>query len=104
MTEQETMLTDALEAKIQKLIGLYKEQRDCAADLRQQLAEKEDRLQQLEARIDSLQSEYGNLKLSKVLSVSGQNLDETKKKVTGMVREIDHCLDMLKIYGYGNGK
>ena len=38
---------------------------------------------------------YMNLKQSKVLEVSGHDLDNTKRRISGLVREIDHCIDLL---------
>lgn len=97
MTEEESRLIDGLEERIQRLIGLYEDQKALNASLQQELAAKNARVQELEGTISGLQSEYGNLKSSKVLSVSGQDLEETRKKVQGMVREIDRCLGMLNV-------
>ena len=51
----------------------------------------------LRHEISALNEHYSNLKQSKVLSVSGQDIDDTKQRVTRLVREIDRCIDMLNV-------
>ena len=66
-------------------------------DLRQAVSEGKEREAGLQQRIDQLTADYGNLKTTKVLSVSGHDLDSTRKRVSGLVREIDHCIEMLGV-------
>ena len=93
----DTEILDAFEAKLQKLMESYNGLLAENSVLRRSIEDGRLREEGLQQQLDSLKSEYENLKHTKVLSVSGQDLDSTRKRVSGLVREIDRCIDMLKI-------
>ena len=93
----ETELLDAFEGKIQKLVAMYDDLKKENESLRRDITDAKSREDKLRNEISQLQSNYENLKHSKVLSVSGHDLDSTRKRVSGLVREIDRCIDMLKV-------
>lgn len=90
-------MLDVFEERLQKLIDLCDRLRAENRDLRQAVSEGKEREAGLQQRIDQLTADYGNLKTTKVLSVSGHDLDSTRKRVSGLVREIDHCIEMLGV-------
>ncbi len=96
-TGAETEMLDVFEERLQKLIDLCDRLRAENRDLRQAVSEGKEREAGLQQRIDQLTADYGNLKTTKVLSVSGHDLDSTRKRVSGLVREIDHCIEMLGV-------
>lgn len=53
--------------------------------------------EQLRSELATLTESYQTLKQSKVLEVSGQDIDDTKKRINRLVREIDHCIEMLNV-------
>ncbi len=62
------------------------------------LLEKEKREnEQLRADLANLNESYQTLKQSKVLEVSGKDIDDTKQRINRLVREIDHCIDLLNV-------
>ena len=93
----DTEILDAFEAKLQKLMESYNGLLAENSVLRRSIEDGRLREEGLQQQLDSLKSEYENLKHTKVLSVSGHDLDSTRKRVSGLVREIDRCIDMLKI-------
>lgn len=97
IVSQDTELLDAFERKIQKLAGMYDALKKENDSLRQDISNAKAREEELKSQMDLLQSNYDNLKLTKVLSVSGHDLDSTRKRVSGLVREIDRCIEMLKV-------
>lgn len=97
IVSSETELLDAFESKIQKLIAMYNDLKMENESLRKDIADAKSREDELKNEISQLQSNYENLKLTKVLSVSGYDLDNTRKRVSGLVREIDRCINMLKV-------
>lgn len=96
-TGSETELLDVFEGKVRTLIGMYNDLKAENERLRQTISLNEARENELRQEMERIQSEYGNLKLTKVLSVSGHDLDNTRKKVSGLVREIDRCIEMLGV-------
>ena len=68
MTQDDSILIEQFEGKIRKLADLY-----------------------------NIKESYQYLKQSKVLEVSGHDIDDTKRRVSGLVREIDHCIKLLNV-------
>ena len=42
-----------------------------------------------------LQKQYDNLKLAKIISVSDSDLDNAKKRLAKLVRDVDKCIALL---------
>jgi len=97
MTEQDSMLIEQFEGKIRKLVDLYGTVKSMNSELQQQLDAKDAKIARLNAEISNLKESYQYLKQSKVLEVSGHDIDATKRRVSGLVREIDHCIKLLNV-------
>ena len=97
MTEDDYRLIEKFESKIRKLVDLYDTVKSSNNDLRSQLEAKDEEIRQLKDELAGLKESYQNLKRSKVLEVSGHDIDDTKRRVSGLVREIDHCIKLLNV-------
>ena len=97
MTEEDSKLIEQFEGKIRKLVDLYDTVKCSNSELRSQLEAKDEEIRQLKEELASRQESYQNLKRSKVLEVSGHDIDDTKRRVSGLVREIDHCIKLLDV-------
>ena len=97
MTEEDSKLIEQFEGKIRKLVDLYDTVKCSNSELRSQLEAKDEEIRQLKEELASQQESYQNLKQSKVLEVSGHDIDDTKRRVSGLVREIDHCIKLLNV-------
>jgi chromosome segregation ATPase len=97
MTEEDSKLIEQFEGKIRKLVDLYDTVKCSNSELRSQLEAKDEEIRQLKEELASQQESYQNLKRSKVLEVSGHDIDDTKRRVSGLVREIDHCIKLLNV-------
>ena len=97
MTEDDSKLIEQFEGKIRKLVDLYDTVKCNNSDLRSQLDAKDDEISRLNQELTQLKESYQNLKRSKVLEVSGHDIDDTKRRVSGLVREIDHCIKLLNV-------
>ena len=97
MTEEDSKLIEQFEGKIRKLVDLYDTVKCSNSELRSQLEAKDEEIRQLKEKLASQQESYQNLKRSKVLEVSGHDIDDTKRRVSGLVREIDHCIKLLNV-------
>lgn len=95
MTDGDTLLIAQFEMKLRKLMDLYEDLKGRNHDLERQLAKKDEQIALLNGQLESLGSSYSNLKQSKVLEVSGHDLDSTRQRIDGLVREIDHCIKLL---------
>ena len=60
------------------------------------IQQKENTLKELELRCEALEQSYNNLKQAKILSLSDNAVNETKERISKLVREIDRCIESLK--------
>ena len=97
MTEDDSRLIEQFEGKIRKLVDLYDTVKSSNSELQGQLEAKDAEIRLLKDQLTNLQESYQNLKRSKVLEVSGHDIDDTKRRVSGLVREIDHCIKLLNV-------
>ncbi|MBR5158813.1 MAG: hypothetical protein IKW84_04435 [Bacteroidaceae bacterium] len=97
MTEDDSRLIEQFEGKIRKLVDLYDTVKSNNSELQGQIEAKDEEIRQLKEQLASLKESYQNLKRSKVLEVSGHDIDDTKRRVSGLVREIDHCIKLLNV-------
>ena len=97
MTDDDSRLIEQFEGKIRKLVDLYDTVKSCNSQLQGQLEAKDQEIRLLKDQLANLQESYQNLKRSKVLEVSGHDIDDTKRRVSGLVREIDHCIKLLNV-------
>ena len=95
MTEDDSRLIEQFEGKIRKLADLYDTVKCSNSELRSQIEAKDEEIKQLKDELANLKESYQYLKRSKVLEVSGHDIDDTKRRVSGLVREIDHCIKLL---------
>lgn len=95
MTEDDSRLVEQFEGKIRKLMDLYESIKCRNVELQRQIEEKDIEIGQLKEELSAQKESYRTLKQSKVLEVSGQDIDETRRRVAGLVREIDHCIELL---------
>ena len=77
MTEEDSKLIEQFEGKIRKLVDLYDTVKCSNSELRSQLEAKDEEIRQLKEELASRQESYQNLKRSKVLEVSGHDIDDT---------------------------
>ncbi|MBR6371266.1 MAG: hypothetical protein IKS24_09370 [Bacteroidaceae bacterium] len=97
MTDDDSKLIEQFEVKIRKLMDLYNDIKLRNSQLVQEIEARNGEIRQLREELSSLRESYLNLKQSKVLEVSGHDIDATKRRVSGLVREIDHCIELLNI-------
>mgnify|MGYP002523787221 CR=1 FL=1 len=97
MTEEDSKLIEQFEGKIRKLVDLYDTVKCSNSELQLRLEAKDEEIRHLNQQLAEMKESYQNLKRSKVLEVSGHDIDDTKRRVSGLVREIDHCIKLLNV-------
>ena len=96
MTEKDRIVMTAFEEKLHRLVYEYKRMQEANRELSRVLEEKENTLKELQLRCSALESSYNNLKQAKVISLTAEGVDETKERISRLVREIDRCIESLK--------
>ena len=96
MTEKDRIVMATFEEKLHRLVYEHKQLEEANRELSRILEEKENTLKELQQRCSALESSYNDLKQARVISLTGEGLDETKERIARLVREIDRCIESLK--------
>ena len=96
MTENDRTVIANFEEKLHRLVIEYKQKEERNKVLASILQQKENALEELRLRCEALEKSYNNLKQAKILSLNDRTVDETKERISKLVREIDRCIESLK--------
>ena len=88
-------IIDTLENKIGKLFTKINSLEKNNLDLKKELTNAADIIQNQSKQIDELKSKYETLKIANALLGSDDNKRETKLKINSLIREIDYCIAQL---------
>ena len=96
MTENDKTIMADFEEKLHRLIYEYQQKEQRNRELSTALQEKENTLCELQQRLTAIESNYTNLKHARILSLNDAAIEETKDRISRLVREIDRCIESLK--------
>ena len=96
MTENDITVIASFEEKLYQLVLEYKKMVEHNKELTEMLTQKENAIKELELRCKALEENYNNLKQARILSLNDNAVDETKERISKLVREIDRCIESLK--------
>lgn len=96
MTENDRIVMDSFEESLRRLVYEYKQLDERNRELSKAIEEKENTLKEMQLRCSALEKSYDNLKQAKIISLTGENIDEAKERISKLVREIDRCIESLK--------
>ncbi len=96
MTEEEKKLLGNFEARIRHMMYVNNELKRKCAETERLLQEKAERLDKVEADYSNLQRAYSSRKAAIAVSLNGGDINETKQKLSALVREVDKCIALLK--------
>lgn len=84
------------ESKLKTLLKNFQEIRAQKRYLEEKLAEKEQELQNANAKISQLEENYKNLKMAKLLCPSNENKELAVARLTAMIKEVENCMRLMK--------
>lgn len=99
MTEEERNSIRQFDAKVRRLITGYEALKRENQSLRDELVQKTDTLSSLRAEVEQLRSDYDNLKMARLISVSDRDVKDAKQRISNMVREVNKCINILSAGG-----
>lgn len=88
-------LANRLKAKVEELISRYESLAAENAGLRDSLARSESDNQKKEQRIKELEKKIDNLRLKDAFLGTSVDRTQAKKKVARLIKEIDACVSLL---------
>lgn len=95
MTQEETKKLQIFETHFRMLMEKYTQLKAENAELYDMVDQKDAALKELQQKHEELQKQYDNLKLAKIISVSDSDLDNAKKRLAKLVRDVDKCIALL---------
>lgn len=95
MTDEDKNRLDVLEARIRQLMFQHDELKQKNRALTLALDEKNLKLQELHQGYKDLEATYTNLKQARIISIHDSDVNDTKQRLSKLVREIDKCLALL---------
>ena len=81
--------------RVRQMILQYRDLKQENEGLYAMVDEREAKIKQLEAQQAPAQNDYGMLKMAKMLEVTDGDLEEAKKRVAGLVRDVNKCITLL---------
>jgi predicted nuclease with TOPRIM domain len=81
--------------RVRQMILQYRDLKQENEGLYAMVDERDAKIKQLEAQLARAQNDYGMLKMAKMLEVTDGDLEEAKKRVAGLVRDVNKCITLL---------
>lgn len=88
-------LVNALKDKIFRLILLYEEEKRKNEVLSKDKDYLEVQLNEKRKMADEFNQKYENLKLGKMIEITGSDIHDARIKINRIVREVDQCIALL---------
>ena len=96
MSDKEHDLMRQLETRVRQLLmqdnGLREQQRALEA----RIAERDEKITELQRQYKVLEALYANLKVAKMLELSDDDTRNARQRINRLVRDVDKCIALLK--------
>ena len=97
MTAQEEQALHLFETRVRQLILSYQKLAQDNQRLQQELVEKQQTLDEALAQNQQINMDYNNLKLARMMTVNGEDLQSAKNRLSKLIREVDKCIALLNV-------
>ena len=97
MTTQEEQALHLFETRVRQLILSYQKLAQDNQRLQQELVEKQQALDEALAQNQQINMDYNNLKLARMMTVNGEDLQSAKNRLSRLIREVDKCIALLNV-------
>ena len=95
MTEEEGKTLKILEARVIQIALSYKDLKAKCEELTQTLKAKDATINTLHQQINTLQTDYNNLRIAKTLTLTNNDTKDARETITHLVREVNKCIALL---------
>lgn len=96
MATEEEKLVRTLETQVRQLILQYKRLKEENESLYEMVDERDTTIKELRSEIGTLNANYANLKLAKMIEIGDQEIKDAKSRFSKLVRDVDKCIALLK--------
>ena len=89
-------MLETLKEGIQQLIAAYETEKAERIRLQSALTQSQAKEEAYRQQIIELERQIDNLKLTEAFKASSGNSPEARKKIDGLIREIDRCISLME--------
>ena len=94
MTQSEKVLA-TFQTRVRQMILRFQELKKENTDLYAMVEELEQRIKQLEAKLNQQDNDYQSLKMARMLEITDGDLQAAKDRVAKMIRDVNKCIAVL---------
>ena len=94
MTENEKILT-LFTTRIRQMILQYKDVKKENEELYAMVDARDNEIKTLKMQLEQAQNDYKSLKTARMVEVSDGDIEESKKKIAAMIRDVNKCITLL---------
>lgn len=94
MTENDNILT-LFTTRVRQMILQYKDIKKENEELYAMVDARDNEIKQLKEQLEQIQNDYKSLKAARIVEVSNGDIEESKKKITSMIRDVNKCITLL---------
>jgi hypothetical protein len=90
------MMLETVRHKITRLIAAYEKERSERIKLQEELSQSQALNETYRKQIFELERQIDNLKLTEAFKATSGNSPEARKKIDGLIKEIDRCISLME--------
>lgn len=94
MNPSEKTLAD-FQTRVRQMILQFQELKEENGRLQTLIEEQATEIEELKARVTQADNDYNSLKMARMLEITDGNLDESKERLSRMIRQVNKCIAIL---------
>ena len=94
MTENDKTLT-LFSTRVRQLILQYEQTKKENEELYVMLENQESEIQRLKSILEQTKRDFESLKMAKMMEISDGDIDADKKRISGLIKEVNKCITLL---------
>ena len=94
MTENDKILT-LFTTRVRQMILQYKELKKENEELYAMVDSRDNEISTLKKQLEQAQNDYKSLKTARMVEVSNGDIEESKKRISAMIRDVNKCIKLL---------
>ena len=97
MQTSKTVVLEKLKQRINTLISMYETAVYERNDLEKKYTNATEQINKLKTKVENLENRLKTLELADAFSGTSKDSSEAKAKIDAIIKEIDHCLELMTI-------
>lgn len=93
--EDNEKISNLLTTRVRQLILKFNELKKQNSSLQQEIKQRDEQITQLKQQVNAAQKKYDDLMITKMIAISNGDMDQARKKLAHIIRNINKCITML---------